>query len=119
VALRRKGTEPGVNEILFDASKVDLVGEPADRSVVELYIVADIPWSGSDAQIRSLQDKLHAYVSYALDGQMVQMYPELSSRPWRIVIRCLTGPPDPRTADVLSRTVERLHRYGGDLEVRV
>jgi hypothetical protein len=43
----------------------------------------------------SLQDKLHAYVSYALDGQMVQMYPELSSRPWRIVIRCLTGPPDP------------------------
>jgi hypothetical protein len=43
-AFRRKGTEPGVNEILFDASKVDLVGEPADRSVVELYIVADIPW---------------------------------------------------------------------------
>ncbi len=106
------------SDVLFDPTKVDLVGSAPDGTTAELYIVADAPWSGSDAQIRSLQDKIHAYVAFAVDGQMAQLYPELASMPWRIVIRCLSGRPDVRTADVLSRTIAPVRGYGGDLEVR-
>jgi hypothetical protein len=119
VTLRRRdkrGTDSGV---LFDPTKVDLVATAPDGMTAELYIVADAPWTGSDAQIRSLQDKIHNYVGFAVDGQMAQLHPELASIPWRIVVRCLSGRPDGRTADVLARTVEPVRGYGGELEVRL
>ncbi len=103
--------------MLFDPTKVDIVAAAPDGTT-ELCIVADAPWSGSDAQIRSLQDKIHAYVGFAVDGQLAQLHPELASMPWRIVIRCLSGRPDVRTADVLARTTEPVRAHGGDLEVR-
>lgn len=58
------------SDVLFDPTKVDLVASAPDWTTAELYIVADAPWSGSDAQIRSLQDKIHTYVGFAVDGQM-------------------------------------------------
>ena len=116
--LRRRGTRDTASDGLFDPSKVDIVAAAPDGTTAELYIVADAPWTGSDAQIRSMQDKIHAYVGFAVDGNMAQLYPELASMRWRIVIRCLSGPPDVRTTDVLARTVEPVRGYGGDLEVR-
>ena len=65
-----------------------------------------------------MQEKIHAYVGFAVDGQIAELYPELASMPWRIVIRCLSGRPDVRTADVLARTIEPVRGHGGDLEVR-
>lgn len=113
---RRKQTE-AAQDILFDASKVDLVSLAADESAVELHIVADGAWTGSDEQIRSLQEKVQTYVGYAVDGQLVAAYPECASMPWRIVIQCRSGGPDPRTADVLARTRQPVQGYGGDLVV--
>ena len=116
--LRRKAKGETASDVLFDPTTVDIVSSAPDGTSTELHIVADAPWTGSDAQIRSLQDKIHAYVQFAVDGQMAQLYPELATMPWRIVIRCLSGRPDVRTAEVLARTIEPVRRYGGDLEVR-
>jgi hypothetical protein len=66
VALRRS-EYPGP---VFDASKVDLVTLDPNSDVVSLYIVATEDWTGVDEQLVSLQQKIHNYVSYALDGQM-------------------------------------------------
>jgi hypothetical protein len=102
---------------LFDPGKVDLVAESAD-GVMEIMVVQDQQWTGSDAQLTSLQDKVQTYVSFALDGGLVQQFPEADGRPWRIVINCLTGDPDERTKASLDVLASRLHDYGGSLLVR-
>jgi hypothetical protein len=99
---------------LFDAAKVDVVTLSADGRV-ELYIVQDRAWTGSDAQLNSLQVKVHNYVGYALDGQLARDYPETLGKPWEIVVHCQTGAPDQRTQYVLTELAKRLRPYGGCL----
>lgn len=102
---------------LFDAGKVDLVAESAEGTI-ELVIVQDQPWTGSDAQLTSLQDKVQTYVSFALDGGLTQQFPEAAGRPWRIVLSCQTGQPDESTSAVLDALAARLPEHGGSLLVR-
>ena len=102
---------------LFDSQQVDAVAIAPDGQVL-LVVVADKPWSGSDAQLTSLQAKVQTYVSYALDGEMAQQYPETTGLPWRIVIHTQAGPPDERTSAVLALLAERLPAYGGQLDIR-
>ena len=99
-------------ESRFDTGKVDLVAESAD-GIIELVVVADRPWTGSDLQVSSLQGKVQTYVSFALDGGLAQQFPEAAGRPWRIVLHCLTGAPDARTQSVLDVLATRLPEYGG------
>lgn len=117
MAFLRKGTRADSDGILFDPAKVDLVAMPPGGGIVDLHIVVDAPWSGSDAQLRSLQDKIHTYVGFALDGQMVAKYPDLMGLPWRIVVTCRSGPPDDRTAELLRRTMAPVRSHGGELRV--
>jgi hypothetical protein len=107
-----------VVERLFDPAKVDVcaISEGGD---VELFIVQDRPWTRSDAQLQSLQDKVQTYMSYAMDGQMVAAYPETVGLKWRIVIHTQTGSPDVRTQTVLDALNQRLTGYGGSIETRV
>jgi hypothetical protein len=101
----------------FDSTKVDLVTVSPDGTKALLYVVADRPWTGSDAQITSLQEKIHNYVAFAVDGQLHLAYPETATLGWGIVIDCQQGAPDTRTGAVLSQLTEPLKRYGGDLVV--
>ncbi len=105
-------------EVLFEASKVDVVALSRDGSTVELVVVADGPWTGSDAQLQSLQAKVQTYVGFALDGPLAEQYPEAAGLPWRIVVHSQSGPPDARTAQVLNALSERLPAHGGELTVR-
>jgi Family of unknown function (DUF6572) len=108
----------GKPDASFDPSKVDLVSISPDGSTVNLYIVADQPLTGSDVQLRSLQEKIHNYVGYVRDGQMSRELPETSGLAWRIVIDSQGGPPDARTSQVVSTIAEAVRRYGGDLAVQ-
>ena len=83
-----------------------------------LYIVQESPWSGTDEQLLSLQQKIHNYVGFALDGEMVRRHPETDRVPWRIVIDSQIGPPDPRTGQVVDQVAAGVRRYGGDLVVQ-
>jgi hypothetical protein len=80
---------------MFDATKVDLVTVTPQSDAVLLYIVASEEWTGNDEQLRSLQEKIHNYVGYAVDGQMQRDHPETAGLPWRIVIDSQAGPPTP------------------------
>jgi hypothetical protein len=99
---------------LFDAVKVEVVALSADGTV-NLYIVQDQPWTGSDAQLNSLQAKVHNYVGYALDGQLARDYPETVGKPREIVVDCQSGAPDDRTQHLLAELAKRLGPYGGSL----
>lgn len=80
--------------------------------------MADKPWTGSDAQLESLQAKVQTYVAFALDGELAERFPEAIGKPWRIVVNCLAGEPDSRTAQVLDVLGTRLPDHGGSLLVR-
>jgi hypothetical protein len=46
--------------------------------------VQDRPWTGSDEQITTLHQKIHNYVSLAVDGPLLATYPETEGLPWRL-----------------------------------
>ena len=101
----------------FDGRKVDLVTLSPDGSMVLLHIIVGSQWSGSDAQIQSLQEKVNTYVGFALDGQMVATYPETAGLAWAIRVDDQVGVLDGRSPDVLERLAEAVRRYGGDLVI--
>ncbi|MEO7555606.1 MAG: DUF6572 domain-containing protein [Acidimicrobiales bacterium] len=98
--------------------KIDLVALPPDESSVDLYIVQNVEWNGSDRRLNLLQEKIQNYVGFAVYGQLAATYPEHVATPWRIVIDCQT-PPDSATAAVLDELVAPIARYGGALIVRL
>jgi hypothetical protein len=117
MAFRRRQVGDDARDVPFDSSKVDFVSISADASTVLLYIVADSPWTGSDEQLNSLQLKIHGYVAFALDGQMVRLHPETAGLAWRIVIDAQAGAPDARSARVIDEVAEAVRRCGGDLAI--
>lgn len=116
MGLRRRRSLPDDGKP-FDPAKIDLVSVVPAGDRVRLYIVSDFPWTGSDAQLQSLQEKIHNYVGFALDGQLVRTYPETKGLPWEIVIDCQRGSPDSRSSQVLDQLRDGVRRYGGDLQL--
>jgi hypothetical protein len=98
---------------LFNPNKLDLVATSA--SAVNLYIIQDQAWIGTDAEIQSLQQKIHNYVAYARDGQMANQYPQSVGKPWRIVIDSYVGEPNQTTLDILQGIGDAVRGYSGDL----
>jgi hypothetical protein len=108
---------PSAPESLFDPQKIDLVAQDRDGSAT-LYAVADLAWSGSEAETASLEQKLVNYVEFALGGQMHEQYPELRDAPWRIVVDTYVGPPGAECWERLSALGDAIRERGGDLIVR-
>ena len=102
----------------LDPLKIDVVALSPDGSHVELHIVRDSPWTGSDDDVASFQAKIQTYVSYALDGQLHSDYPETQGLPWTIVVTSYAGAPDERTAHVIGVLEEQLTNYGGSITSR-
>jgi hypothetical protein len=72
-------------------------------------------WTGAGGQLVSLQEKIHTYVGYAVDGQLNRDFPDTAGLPWRIVIESQAGPPDGRSTEMINRLADPVRRYGGDL----
>ncbi len=103
---------------LEKANVIDALGieEPSGRVV--LVIRHEAPWDGSEGQLYLLQEKLNAYVSFALDGEMAGEYPDWAGRAVGLRIECATAP-DPRTLHVLGHVRRQLGFQEIELEVRV
>ncbi len=77
------------------AHVIDVVAFDANGGVV-LVMTEARPWDGSDERLFQLQEKVNAYLSFALDGEMVEAYPQAAGKPFRLRLKCATEP-DPRT----------------------
>lgn len=108
---RRQSNPP---QSLFNPEKLDLVTQ-GQAGEANLYVIQDQPWIGSAAEIESLEQKLRTYVTFALDGQMHELYPELRGQEWRIIIDSYVGPPDERCWARLSILGDEIRDRGGDL----
>lgn len=114
---RRQPSEPETIDVLFDPTKVDLVTLSPDGATVLLHIVNDSAWSGSDAQIESLQLKVQTYVRFELDGPMVSNYPETAGVAWQIRLDDQVGSRAERSMRVLDQLSVAVRGYGGYLVV--
>ena len=74
------------------------------------------PWSGSEEQLFQLQEKLNAYLSFALDGELAEAYPALVGKPLRLLLQC-RAEPDGVTAQMLDIVRQQIAFQGIELEV--
>jgi hypothetical protein len=77
--------------MLSKLDKVDLVLEGSQGW--ELVLVIEPGEWDMSRRLWLLQEKINGYASFALDGQMHQMYPDSVGKPVSIVIRPVDPPP--------------------------
>jgi hypothetical protein len=80
-----------------------------DTKTGEVVLVMNEPdgWDGSDEQLLALQERFNAYVSFLLDGEIVEAHPDLAGKPARIELRC-AHMPDPRAIELLGMIHDQL-----------
>lgn len=97
-----------MNQMSVDNSEViDFVAHDPKTDEVMLVMVEGRAWGDRGELLPELQGKFSTYVTYALDGQFAEEYPELSGRTFRFELRCVE-PPGPREVEFL-RIVEQQH----------
>ncbi|MBE2204755.1 MAG: hypothetical protein IAE94_10495 [Chthoniobacterales bacterium] len=57
------------------------------RGTLVLAMYETRPWTGGDTQLYQLQEKLNAYASFILDGEMTESFPQYVGRPVEIQLR--------------------------------
>jgi hypothetical protein len=77
----------------------------ADKVVLAMYEVR--PWNGAEWQLFQLQEKLNAYVSFVLDGELQESFPDLASKSVEIQLRTRHDP-DGKALEFISRAREQL-----------
>jgi hypothetical protein len=103
---------------LEQAAVMDAIGIDEATGRVTLVIRHDGPWEGSPAQLYLLQEKLNAYLSFALDGELAATSPDFVNRPLALLIRTTTTP-DPVTLQFLARVRKQISFQDIPLEVRI
>jgi len=98
------------------AEVIDLLAHNAKTGRVELVMFEPRPWDGGEEQLFQLQEKLNAYMSFALDGEMTDTYPELADKPLAVILRCVELPPG-EAVEFLSQVREQIALQGIELEV--
>lgn len=77
----------------------------ADKLVLAMYETR--PWQGGDVQLMQLQEKLNAYLSFILDGELNEAFPQFAGKRVEIQLRTV-HPPEERASDLIRRIREQL-----------
>ena len=100
------------------AGVIDAIVHEEKSDAVALIMVEARAWDGSELQLFQLQEKVNAYLSFALDGEMAEAYPALSGKPLRLVLES-AQPPDAMALHFLGLVREQIAFQGIGLEVLV
>jgi hypothetical protein len=77
---------------VFNPRVVDLVTEDVASDEVVLVMLEERRWGSDPEQLRQLEAKFNAYLSYVLGGYLVQQYPQYAERGVRFQIDCVENP---------------------------
>jgi hypothetical protein len=86
---------------------VDLIAHDVKSDEVVLVMNEPDAWDGSDARLHELQERFNAYVSFLLDGEMMEAHPELVGKRARVEVRC-AHMPDARALELLGLIYDQL-----------
>jgi hypothetical protein len=97
---------------------IDLLAHDPETDQVALVIVEKRPWDGSDLQLFQFQEKLNTYLSFALDGEMAEAYPQFAQKRIRLQLECLENP-DARLMKFIEVVREQISFQGIDFALKV
>jgi hypothetical protein len=100
------------------AHVIDVIAHDSKTDEVTLIMLESRPWDGSELRLFQLQEKINAYLSFALDGEMAEAYPQFQGKKIRLQLDC-TGMPDSGVVSFLSTVREQIAFQEINLEVRV
>lgn len=100
------------------AHVIDLIADDAKTGEVVLIMLEERPWDGSEQRLFQLQEKINAYLSFALDGEMAEAYPQFDGRKIRLQLDCV-GMPGSDVVGFLGAVREQIGFQGINFEVRV
>ena len=106
------------SEIKNRIGVIDVIAHDAKTGDVILVMDEPNEWDDSDDQLLALQERFNAYVSFLLDGEMVEAHPELAGKSARIELRC-AHIPDTRALELLGLIHDQLAFQEIKLEVVV
>ncbi len=93
------------------AHVIDAIVHDTVKDEVILTMVERRQWDGSERQLFQLQEKFNAYVSFVLDGEMVEAYPGFAGKRARLRLEC-AAPPTEAVRDFLNVIHEQLEFQG-------
>ena len=103
--------EPAAVNGIENPGVLDALGvDPATGEFV-LVMFEPRPWTGGDEQLVQLQEKLNAYMSFALDGEMEEQLPQSAGKKLRITLACAEEPPVPVT-ELLVKVRDQISLQG-------
>jgi hypothetical protein len=97
----------GTGKIKDRTGVIDVIAEDTKTGEVVLVMNEPEPWEDSDERLLALQERFNAYVSFLLDGEIVEAHPELVGKPTRIEVRCVHMP-DARALELLGLIHDQL-----------
>jgi len=71
---------------------VDLISVDTVSGKVVLTMIERRAWGASDQQFQQIDEKINRYMGYALDGFLVQHYPDYEGKPVQIRLECAEAP---------------------------
>ncbi len=111
-------TQPSGPRGVEHAHVIDIVAHDAKSDEVTLIMLEPRPWDGTELRLFQLQEKINAYLSFALDGEMAEAYPALMDKKLRLRLDCVTYPDD-AVVGFLDHVRKQIAFQGIDLEVCV
>jgi len=97
---------------------IDVIALDPKTDEVTLVMHAAREWDGSDERLFQLQEKINAYLSFALDGEMNDAYPAFVGKTIRLQLDC-SSPPDARTLDFIGIVREQISYQGIKFEITI
>ncbi len=97
---------------------IDLLSEDPTTGEVILGMLEPRPWDGSDQRIFELQEKVNAYLSFALDGEMEEQFPAFRDRRLRLQLES-AEPPDAKAEYYIGIIREQIGFQGIGFVTRV
>jgi hypothetical protein len=90
------------NPTVLDAMALD---SATDKVILAMYETRE--WTGGEEQLAQLENKVNAYLSFILDGEMTEAFPQLRDKAVEIQLRT-THLPDDSAANLIVRIREQL-----------
>lgn len=88
-------------------SVIDVIAHDATTDEVALIMIEHRSWEPTEERLFQLQEKINAYLSFALDGEMSEEYPDFAGKALRLQLDC-AALPDPATSAFLHVVQEQI-----------
>jgi hypothetical protein len=97
---------------------IDFLAFDATSGHVLLVMFEKRPWHEPNLQLFQLQEKLNAYLSFILDGEMADAYPQFVDKPIVLRLEC-SEPPADQMLEFLQIVHDQTALQGISFEVEV